>query len=267
MQSDSTAPVPGKGPLLRACTECSAPFRTYPSLDKRTCSPACRYVRQSRLARERNSRPCVICGTMFYDTPGAFEKEGRRTCGLTCRNVYLKTAITHTVTDPAIRFAPKVIRHDEGCWGWVGATDMSGYGMFWSGKRLMKASRFAWELTTGERLTPDDVIGHVCDNPPCTRNDDTGIYEVRGRVFPRRGHLFKTDDAGNTHDMIDKGRKVAPRMLGTTNPNAKLTESEAREILALKDSGRTNADVGNQFGITPQMVWAIWKRESWTHLD
>ena len=38
---------------------------------------------------------------------------------------------------------------------------------------------------------PDDrLVGHTCDNRRCVRADDVGIYIVRGRELPRRGHLF-----------------------------------------------------------------------------
>lgn len=208
MQPDLSM-LPGRGPLVVACAECSKPLRIFPSTLKYrpnpTCSRACYGARQTRLAHEANSRPCVVCGTVFYDSPGSFEKEGRKSCSLKCRAVWQTGRPLAAPDSHILRFHEKRIIQN-GCWGWSGATS-EGYGVLGGpDQHNLYAHRLAWELVTGETLTSDDVICHICDNPPCTRNDDVGVYVVEGIVVPRRGHLFKGTDALNNKDMHQKGR-------------------------------------------------------------
>jgi hypothetical protein len=257
--------LPGRGPLVAACSECGTPFRLFPSQSKAACSDTCGRVRRSRLARERNSRPCVICRTMFYDAPSSFDKEGRKTCSLTCRGLWQRGKTLTRVTDAATRFAAKIIVQD-GCWGWAASTDSDGYGKFYDGTRLIRASRFAWKQATGETLTTDDHIGHICDNPPCTRNDDEGWYEVRGVLLPRRGHLFKGTSGDNTRDMHQKGRNVPVCLTGESNPRSKLTEADIDLIRTASAEGTHENALAAQFGVTPQMIRLIVARKNWKHV-
>lgn len=156
----------------------------------------------NRLAFERSNRPCVVCGTPFYAPPSAFEKDGRKVCGLVCRDLLNGERKRE---DPVIRFWRKVSKTD-GCWERGGAHLDGGYSAFHDGERPLGAHRFAWIVATGDVLTTEDVIGHICDNPPCVRNDEIGVYEVRGVLLPRRGHLFKGTDADNNADMVAKHR-------------------------------------------------------------
>ena len=162
------------------------------------------------MAREANSRPCVICGEMFSRAPSAFEKEGRKTCGLKCRAIW-QTGRLLADPDSLLRRFHKYRIVQGGCYGWSGPTS-DGYGELRTAGRLhVYAHRLAWEQATGDALTSDDFIGHVCDNPPCTRTDDEGTYAIRGKAVPRRGHLFKGTNADNVHDMFQKGRNAYAR--------------------------------------------------------
>jgi hypothetical protein len=55
---------------------------------------------------------------------------------------------------------------------------------------------------------------------------------------------------------------------GNTNPMSKLTDTQAREILALKDdpAGYSARAVGERYGISRQSVADIWARRAWRHL-
>jgi hypothetical protein len=85
---------------------------------------------------------------------------------------------------PDVRFWAKVIRGapDE-CWPWTAFRDR-GYGRFWSGKALVWAHRFAYELLRGpipEGLT----IDHLCRNRSCV--NPLHMEPVPSAVNTRRG--------------------------------------------------------------------------------
>lgn len=66
------------------------------------------------------------------------------------------------------RFWPKVdITSDH--WQWMGSKNGAGYGLIWSleeGRDVM-AHRVAWEWATGEPLSYDFQIDHLCRTPSC----------------------------------------------------------------------------------------------------
>lgn len=126
----------------------------------------------------------------------------------------------HTPRPVAERFWPNVKRTD-GCWLWQGFLIKGGYGQLSIGSRTdhsrtaVNAHRIAWELASGTPPPPGSQVGHTCDTPACVRNDDAGVYEVAGVVYPRFGHLFLTDGYGNMADMAAKGRSLS----GDRNPS------------------------------------------------
>lgn len=64
-------------------------------------------------------------------------------------------------------FWAKVDVQDETqCWEWKSYTDKKGYGMFWDGIKLRRATRFCWEIIYGE-IQNNLYVCHTCDNPKC----------------------------------------------------------------------------------------------------
>ncbi len=70
------------------------------------------------------------------------------------------------------RFWSKVDFHDDadGCWMWIGARQISGYGQIGSGSRvgrpMLVAHRVAYELLVGP-ISEGLEIDHLCRNKPC----------------------------------------------------------------------------------------------------
>lgn len=154
-----------------------------------------------------------------------------------------------------VRFWKKVDRRgpDE-CWTWKAAKDPAGYGRFgFFGSRTCLAHRFSWMLTYGP-IPKGFYVCHHCDNPPC--------------VNP--GHLFCGTASDNVADAIAKGRMVPPRALpGESNPRAKLTESQVREIRSLFINGdRTfgSRPLGRRYGVDRVLIRAIVERRCWRHV-
>jgi len=137
------------------------------------------------------------------------------------------------------------------CWEWDGSRSLSGYGVIAAEKRgrVYLAHRLSWEIHHGP-IPAGLCVLHRCDNPPC--------------VNPR--HLWLGTKADNNRDRGEKGRGRESRQSGLDNPGAKLTEGEAREVVALVAAGWTQQAVADKFGISQPQVSRIVRGESWHRL-
>lgn len=154
------------------------------------------------------------------------------------------------------RFKPSVLRFIEkvntegpaGCWLWKGSIRCrkNGYGSFviirGKHKQTVGAHRYSYERFVGP-IPSDMYVCHTCDNPLC--------------VNPR--HLFLGTVAENNADMKAKSRHARGEKINT----AKLTEGQVRAILT---DPRPLGEVSKAYGICPQSVWKIRKRQSWKHV-
>lgn len=133
---------------------------------------------------------------------------------------------------------------DDSCWEWLRSKSPSGYGkVFFYGKDW-RSHRLAFKLTYGHL---PEFVCHRCDNPPCCN--------------PR--HLFGGSPKDNTHDMIRKGRKA--RLLGENHQNSKITKEQVVSIRAERRGGRSYADLGRKYGISPGHAKdiCVFRRWSW----
>jgi len=140
---------------------------------------------------------------------------------------------------------------NSGCWLWTGALNSHGYGKIWADRRLHRAHRVTYSLFVGE-IAPGLVVCHRCDTPACVNPD----------------HLFLGTQADNIRDMNLKGRRTQGRVYaGALNSAAKLTEDQARKVLADVRAGRTKTAVANDNGITRTAVYHIVTGRNWPHLQ
>lgn len=149
----------------------------------------------------------------------------------------------------AERFWNRVdMRSADECWEWTWGKQ-NGYGsIFWPpDNRTVHASRIAWMLTHGP--IPDGLgILHHCDNPPCCNP----------------AHLYAGDQAANTRDMVVRGRHVAPR--GEDQHNAKLSESEVREIRERYKVVRSTRKLAREYGVSRACIRFVLQGKSWRHV-
>jgi hypothetical protein len=162
-------------------------------------------------------------------------------------------SLGYTFEERVCVFWSKVDRSagQDACWTWTGAvTSKWHYGCFQTGDgRVLGAHKVAWLLTNGD--TDGLCVLHRCDN----------------RVCVNPAHLFLGTKQDNWDDMDSKGRYIGR---GATSVHAKLTEEQARYIKATyrKTGPRrgNGSELARQFGVTPTVVHAIGRGDTWKHL-
>lgn len=129
----------------------------------------------------------------------------------------------------------------RGCWEWNGADNGYGYGAISSGDRspsghsLPKLVMRAMMEEQGHKLTSEDCVMHLCDNPPC--------------VNP--AHLRVGTKTDNNRDMARKRRTAN----GERRPQSRLTDAQVDEIRDLYATGKfSQRALGEMFGITDGYV-------------
>lgn len=137
------------------------------------------------------------------------------------------------------------------CWPWVGGRLSTGYGQFRTFKRGQwshdMAHRIAYELTYG-LILDGLLICHRCDNRPCCRPS----------------HLFIGTQSDNIVDGFLKGR-IKGAQLGELNHQAKLSNQDVRNIIALKGTLSQHA-IARRFNVSASLINNIFAGRIWRHL-
>jgi hypothetical protein len=130
------------------------------------------------------------------------------------------------------------------CWPWTGYTHV-GYGRIFTQGTTVKATHLALILAGKNR--PDDACAlHSCDNPPCCNP----------------AHLRWGTRAENNEDR-DSRRRLEPHK-GDKHGMAKLTEADARDILASSEKTRVLAD---RYNVNKDTITNIKSGRTWKHLS
>jgi len=134
------------------------------------------------------------------------------------------------------------------CWMWTARVNAGGYGNFRLDPKgnQSSASRISYIITYGE-IDDNAYVCHRCDNRAC--------------VNP--SHLFLGNQSDNLQDMVMKRRG----MIGETNKEAKLTESQVENIKKLLEDKIPQSAIAEQFGVTQSCISLIATGKNWRHLD
>jgi hypothetical protein len=89
--------------------------------------------------------------------------------------------------EEVVRFDSKVEKGPD-CWTWLGCKDRDGYGFFWRGGKLLRASRVAVLRYRGEQVPRGFEPDHLCKNSSCVRPDHL-------EVVTRRVNVLRSDNA------------------------------------------------------------------------
>jgi hypothetical protein len=144
------------------------------------------------------------------------------------------------------RFEGKyIIDESTGCWLWQGATS-SGYGVMGRGRAgegTIRASRVSYMIHKGP-VKDEEIMCHKCHNPLCVNPE----------------HIYAGTRSDNQMDRVKDGTSNR----GERHGNSKLTEEQVREIRAYPKGYILTA---RKFGVSPQLIGRIRKRELWYWLE
>ncbi len=102
------------------------------------------------------------------------------------------------------RFSEKCrVDPKTGCVEWIGYTNVTGYGQFWGGGRLVLAHRWSYGL---DRIPAGLVIDHLCRNPPCVNPEH--LEPVTQHENARRGKYAQQTHCKSGHEFNDKNTHV-----------------------------------------------------------
>lgn len=133
------------------------------------------------------------------------------------------------------------------CWPWTAGTFPEGYGRFTLDGEYYHAHRIAWAIAYEEDPWFYLVL-HDCDNPQCVRPE----------------HLYLGSQRDNMLDAKFRSGLGGVSLPGETNPSAKLTSEEAREIRArYEDENITQAELGDEYGVSDSTVCSIVNEVLW----
>lgn len=95
------------------------------------------------------------------------------------------------------RFMAKVVKQENGCWLWTGATDGDGrYGAIMAWSKVRRAHRVAYELFRGP--IPDSLsLDHLCKRTLCVNPEH--LEPVTHKVNVLRGDAPSSANAVKTH--------------------------------------------------------------------
>lgn len=278
MQSNDTAPrqrAPRRPPVMATCEVCSTPFKAWPSAvdagRARYCGAACFF--ETRRRGER--RTCEQCGSVFYAKPNHIKRGNGRYCSKPCFDEVQRSIPIEDRLWPRVDKNGPMPEHGAeygNCWIKVGALNVNGYGIIYRHfPNAVLTHRLAWELATGETLTSDEPICHVCDVKACLRNDSEGTYEVDGVTYVRRGHLYKATVPANNADMAAKGRagwhQTANRRRGEAQNLAKLTAEKVRWARAQYATGMPQQAIADALNVKQTTISRVILRQTWKHID
>jgi len=146
------------------------------------------------------------------------------------------------------RFEEKYFPIPEiGCWVWSAGSNEKGYGVFWNGRRLVKAHRHSWEITNGSIPESLNVL-HRCGNRWCVNPE----------------HLYVGTQKDNAQDTKRMGRLKLPMLSGEQCSFAKLDYKSVEHIRSMKGSPKgTGTLLAKQYGVSKSTIYAIWSGDNW----
>jgi hypothetical protein len=135
--------------------------------------------------------------------------------------------------------------NNNACMIWTTGKDKDGYGQFWVNGKGIRSHIFVWTIYNGPILKGLQVL-HKCDYPGC--------------INPL--HLWIGTNQENVDDKVRKRRQIK----GSSHGMAVFEDEEVFEILKLSNSGMTQQEIADIFGVTQSSINNIITGRCWSHL-
>jgi len=132
---------------------------------------------------------------------------------------------------------------NSGCWLWDGTCTAKGYGTITINYQMWPAHRVSYASFHGVELSPETLIRHTCDNPPC--------------VNP--AHLLEGTHQDNSNDAVARRRNS----WGVGIWTAKLTPTDIPIIRSRLAFGEVYADIAADFDVSRDTIRLIDKSRIW----
>lgn len=139
------------------------------------------------------------------------------------------------------RFRARVRIAENGCHEWQGCLAKNGYGQIGHNNKILYTHRVAWLLAYGD--PGKAYVLHKCDNRRCVNPE----------------HLFLGTFQDNMDDMVAKRRHA----YGVRNGHAKLTDDDARQILASKE---TTTELAERYLVSLPTISQLKSGRTWAHV-
>jgi hypothetical protein len=131
----------------------------------------------------------------------------------------------------------------DSCWLWTGPRRIKGHGLVTLSGRTISAHRATFMVSTGVALTPDVVVRHKCNNPPCCN--------------PEHHELGSVLD--NNQDRVAAGRSAR----GEANGQAKLTRVEVEQVRKDLGDGVPKKRLARTYKVSSTLIRLIAHRKVW----
>ncbi|HAM58783.1 MAG TPA: hypothetical protein DCQ64_26575 [Candidatus Rokubacteria bacterium] len=189
--------------------------------------------------------PCTFCGEMLHLEPGVASASANHFCSRAHFGLWKSETALRNRSVLFWSHVPDTPGGDE-CWEWQGSKNDVGYGFMGGAKTKVYAHRWSYASFIGP--IPDGAfVCHHCDNPACVRPS----------------HLFVGTQAENMADCAAKKRARTRPMPGETNPFARLTNSDVRDIRERLSHGDAGVDIARSHGVSQSTVSHIKNGRSW----
>ncbi len=180
---------------------------------------------------------------------------------------------------------------ESSCWLWIAGKYNAGYGRVWANGKNIKTHRMSWLIHNG-LIEQNMCVCHRCDVKECCRPDHLflgthadNVRDMKSKGRQARGYTHGSRTKpnrvarGDRHGSHTKPERVArgDRHCSRTKPErmprgdvhgmAKLTDAIVIDIRARHAAGGiTLKCLGEQFGVSLQMIHLIVRRKNWKHL-
>lgn len=164
------------------------------------------------------------------------------------------------------------------CWKWKGGKHQKGYGIFRIGANKYRAHRVSYHLENGS--IPDGLmVLHKCDITNCCRPSHLwlGTHQDNVDDMFRKGRANRA--TGNRHGSITcpesrpKGKdhfsyKHPEKISRGETISSKLTEADIKQIrIDYSPSENSIYKLAKKYNVTPQTIYLIIKRKTWSHVQ